>query len=251
MLITLGGVGGAVAANTIGSSDINDNSIRSVDIRNGAIEKEDIGKDAVGASEIKNGSVFERALSDSVQEKLNQSAGERGPKGETGATGATGPAGANGSPASDVFGELAASKTSTSRTTINAIGGSFVANRTEVFTIDLPAKGTYLLSAYGHFDRIDKGASGYIDPTTDTYLRLTLQGPNGADDAGTYFTGPISRAGRVEATAAGSRVVTVTAPTTVTVWAFGYNEAQGFFGSASEGIPQFSVFAEASAVRIH
>jgi hypothetical protein len=51
------GTGGAYAANTIGSSDIIDESIRSVDLNNGEVKVADIGQGAVATDELANGQV--------------------------------------------------------------------------------------------------------------------------------------------------------------------------------------------------
>jgi hypothetical protein len=63
LLIGLGGVGGAVAANTIGSHDIRNDSIRSVDVQNGTLGMRD--------------------LNDYTQHQIRQG-GERGPAGPQG-----------------------------------------------------------------------------------------------------------------------------------------------------------------------
>jgi hypothetical protein len=51
------GTGGAYAANTIGSSDIIDESILSQDIKNGEVKNADIGADAMTSTKLANGSV--------------------------------------------------------------------------------------------------------------------------------------------------------------------------------------------------
>lgn len=78
MLVTLGGVGGAVAANTIGSKDIKDNSVRSVDVRDGNLGMRDMNR--------------------FTQDRINQPGpkGERGPAGPQGEQGPAGPAGEDG-----------------------------------------------------------------------------------------------------------------------------------------------------------
>jgi hypothetical protein len=52
VLVTLGGVGGAVAANTVGSRDIRNGAVHSVDIATSGVHKIDIGRNAVGNSEL-------------------------------------------------------------------------------------------------------------------------------------------------------------------------------------------------------
>jgi F0F1-type ATP synthase membrane subunit c/vacuolar-type H+-ATPase subunit K len=61
ILVALGGLGSAVAVDTIGSADIRDGAVRSVDIRDQGVMKVDVGPEAVGASE----------LTASVKDKLN------------------------------------------------------------------------------------------------------------------------------------------------------------------------------------
>lgn len=52
LVVSLGGVGTAVAANTIGSRDIRDGSVQSVDLADSGVHKADIGPHAVGYSEL-------------------------------------------------------------------------------------------------------------------------------------------------------------------------------------------------------
>ena len=51
------GTGGAYAANTIGSSDVIDESLLSQDVKNGEVKNADIGADAMTSSKLANGSV--------------------------------------------------------------------------------------------------------------------------------------------------------------------------------------------------
>src|SRR3954468_14440588 len=51
------GTGGAYAANTIGSSDVIDESLLSQDLKNGEVKNADIGADAMTSSKLANGSV--------------------------------------------------------------------------------------------------------------------------------------------------------------------------------------------------
>ncbi|HET6624959.1 MAG TPA: hypothetical protein VFG63_01085 [Nocardioidaceae bacterium] len=85
VLLTLGGVGGAVAGNMVGSADI----------RNGSVKKIDLGRNAVGTIEIKNGTVRAMDLSDGVRSQLSQrgATGPAGADGAAGVDGAVGPAG--------------------------------------------------------------------------------------------------------------------------------------------------------------
>ena len=52
VVVSLGGVGSAVAAGTIGSSDIRNGAVRSVDIADQDVLKVDVGPNAVGYSEL-------------------------------------------------------------------------------------------------------------------------------------------------------------------------------------------------------
>ncbi|HET9858266.1 MAG TPA: hypothetical protein VFQ19_00685 [Nocardioidaceae bacterium] len=98
LLITIGGVGGAVAANSIGSKDIRNGSVRSADLRDGAVKRVDVGKNAVGGSELVDGSVGMSELSGGVKDALDQRGGTggSGPAGPAGQAGPAGPAGADG-----------------------------------------------------------------------------------------------------------------------------------------------------------
>ncbi len=221
---------GAVAAGLITSRDIQDDTVASRDIRNNTVRLADIN--------------------DRAEAALAGKDGEQGPVGPQGPAGEPGAKGEPGDPASDKLGALAVKKASTGMTAIANIGGPYSTNATDLFTFELPEAGTYLVNAYGYFDRINSGADGYEAPSTDTYLQLSLRGPEGLN-GGTYFTGPVSKAGFVEATASGAQIVTVAAPTTITVRAFGYNEDRsGFGGTPNSATPQFSAFATVSAVKV-
>jgi hypothetical protein len=52
------GTGGAYAANTIGSSDVIDNSLVSADVKNGTLTADDVANETLGTARIKNGSVL-------------------------------------------------------------------------------------------------------------------------------------------------------------------------------------------------
>ena len=102
------------------------------------------------------------------------------------------------------------------------------------------------------FDRKDAGSAGYEAPTTDTYPQFAIRygdsytgTPNWGVDAGTVMGTAISPAGRVELTGSSVKVVTVTAPTTVNLYGFGYNEDQSGFGGG-----QIDVSAQVSATKI-
>ncbi len=260
MLVTLGGVSGAVAANTIGSKDIKNNSIRSVDIHKGAIHKSDIGKGAVGASEIKNGSIRPAQLKPSLRQDVRQgAAGERGPagpqgpKGEKGDTGPqgpkgdpgpAGPQGPQGDPASDTNGSLVDQFAPSGVVTIEHIGGSFNDRATLIGDIDLPRAGTYQINGYAFFDTVD----AVSERGERTHLELALRVEDESQwgrDLGTCFTGPFPKGDR-EATCQSVRVVTVDEATTVDIYAFGYNDDQ-----SSTGDESFTVAPDVSAIRVN
>jgi hypothetical protein len=156
--------------------------------------------------------------------------------------------GEKGDPASDRLGALTAQQATTGLVPIQKIGGPYSTNATALFTLDLPEAGTYLLNANGFFDRINEGAAGYEVPATDTYLQLTVRG---AGLGATCFTPAVSPKGFTETTCDASSVVSVSGPTTLTVRGFGYNEDRsGFGGTPNSLTPQFSVFAQLTAVKV-
>src|SRR5205807_10645618 len=57
-LVVALGTGGAYAANTIGSSDIIDESIQSVDLKNGEVKTDDLAPSAVNSGKIQDGHVL-------------------------------------------------------------------------------------------------------------------------------------------------------------------------------------------------
>ena len=71
VLVTLGGVGGAVAHGQITGRDILNNSIGTSDIGYHAVKKDDLGTGAVVGIKIKDGVVAEKELSPAVRTKLN------------------------------------------------------------------------------------------------------------------------------------------------------------------------------------
>jgi hypothetical protein len=88
VLMTLGGVGGAVAAGQITSRDIQD----------GTIQKRDIGKGAVGSYEVRDGTLGWRDLNQVTKNRIQNlgTAGGTGPQGPPGEKGDAGPAGPKG-----------------------------------------------------------------------------------------------------------------------------------------------------------
>jgi len=240
--------------------------ITSAQIANNTIEAADVAADAIRSNEISDGTLRPADLGTTLSEQLAQP-GTAGPAGDSaydtwlaqGNTGSEqdflaslkgdpGAKGDPGDPASDTLGGLSAQASSPSMTPLDKIGGSYTTNATTLFTLELPEAGTYLLNAYGYFDRLNEGAAGYEAPTTDTYLQLTVRG---AGLGATCFTPAVPRRGFTETTCDASSVVTVDGPTTLTVRGFGYNEDRsGFGGTPNSVTPQFSAFAQLSAVKI-
>jgi hypothetical protein len=87
VLVTIGGVGGAVAAGQITSSDIKDQTIQQRDIARGGVD----------SSEVENGSLGMRDLNQYTQNKINAQ-GEKGEKGDPGEQGEPGTPGTPGGP---------------------------------------------------------------------------------------------------------------------------------------------------------
>jgi hypothetical protein len=126
------------------------------------------------------------------------------------------------------------------------IGGSFASRKTAVGQLELTAAGTYLVNASASFDRKDADEDGYVVPTTETYPSLVLRfGAGDSEDAGTIMGSPVSKGGYVELTGSSTKTVTVTGPTTIKVYGFGYNENRSDFGGG-----QITVTAQATAVKI-
>ncbi|GAB2582357.1 hypothetical protein [Kribbella endophytica] len=127
---------------------------------------------------------------------------------------------------------------------IEKIGGSFATNKTVVGELKLPGAGIYLVNTQAKFDRKDLGSTGYETPTTETYPSLVVR-YDGDKDAGTIMGSPVSKAGFVELTGSSTATVTVTGPTTLNIYGFGYNEDRSAFGGG-----QITVAGQATAVKI-
>lgn len=86
--LALAGTGGAVAANTIGSSDIQNHTVRSVDVKNNNLRGMDV----------KNGTIGFRDLNGYTQDRIDaaNAGGEQGPAGPKGEQGPAGKDGTNG-----------------------------------------------------------------------------------------------------------------------------------------------------------
>lgn len=293
-VIAVAGTTGAVAGNMVGSNGIRNGGVHTEDLHRGAVTSGKVENESLRVRDLTDGArdALKGEEGPRGPRGVRGPQGEPGVDGVNGVDGIDGidgtdgksayelavdngfagseaewlaslkgPKGDPGDPASDVFGRLAASGQNdpVTRTWITDVGGTVKNTEagqgaTHVTSIDLEP-GTYLVSAYGHFDRRDATQTGYLEPTTDTYGALVLwtggaQFLDFADAAGTYFTGAISPAGYTEATASGSQILTVTEPTTLHVGGFGYNEDRSGFGSGTDETAQFSVYANVSAVRV-
>ena len=100
LLVTLGGVSGAVAANQIGSRDIKDGGVQAVDLAKNSVRAPKIKTGAVRSSDIKDGNVAPVDLSRGVRDLIATAVtGPQGPQGPVGpAGGPAGPAGPAGAP---------------------------------------------------------------------------------------------------------------------------------------------------------
>jgi len=211
------GIGGtATAAHLIGSKDIKNNSVRSVDLRDGTIKISDLNATTIS--------------------ELRAAAGKDGKDGTNGTDGKDGVDGKDAT--------LAANSTSDPAIVQN-IGGSFgkftgTVRATKVDEVSLPA-GTYQLTADGFFHST-AATSGL------TRMQLAVRVDDGTDwgkDLGTCFTDATSPLANREATCSSTRVVTLDAPTTVQVFAFGYADDQGSFDSG-----KFAAVSYLSAIKL-
>ncbi|HEX7717442.1 MAG TPA: hypothetical protein VF416_09155 [Marmoricola sp.] len=199
------GTTGATAAHLIKSKDIKDNSIKSKDIKDGTIQTSDLNAATIAG--------------------LKQQAA--------------------GAPVQTPLGAQLAANSTSDPTAIADIGGSFgkftaTVRATKLDQVTLPA-GTYQLTADGFFHSTE-ATSG------KTRLQLALRVDDGSDwgkDFGTCFTGAASALADREVSCSSTRVVTVDAPTTVQVFAFGYADDQG---SADSGKFVAQSFLSAIAV---
>lgn len=90
MLVGLGGVGGAVAADLIGSKDIRNNTIRSVDVKDGGLALRDLNQAAKDKINRPGPAGKDGADGADGKDGADGANGERGPKGEPGDDGVSG-----------------------------------------------------------------------------------------------------------------------------------------------------------------
>lgn len=115
-------------------------------------------------------------------------------------------------------------------TTIDKIGGPFAANAT-LLDIKHVDAGTYLVTSYAFFDRVDNSQS------STPVLQLAIRGVDGSQwgaDYGTLFTNEFPATGNMEQSASATRYVTVPeGGLDVKVYGFGYNTNQSADGSGN------------------
>lgn len=140
----------------------------------------------------------------------------------------------------DVYGKSAVNK-DFAAAEIKTIGGSFKTGKTEVGEFTLPA-GTWMINTSAFFARTTAGAEG-----TRPQLALRVGATTTAfgEDYGTILGAEISKAKDRELTGATVKVVTVTEPTKVGVYAFGYND-----DASSAGSGEITAAASVVAVRV-
>jgi len=152
--------------------------------------------------------------------------GPQGPAGATGATGDTGPAGATGAAGPQgPSGVVATTTQDFPGPTEIATGGGFVANSTQVGTVDLPA-GTYLVSVTAKATPNASGDTAQIFPQFFVYTQ-----PKSSSFAGDVLN---AGAGELEPDGtnhdsyySGTTVITLSGPTTINLYAFGYDSDTG------------------------
>lgn len=143
---------------------------------------------------------------------------------------------------------------------IERIGGSYATRATELTAFNLPQDpAIYRLDIKAVFDRLNYTEDGYVVPTTDTYLQLTVRceneyGESGEDDNGTIMGTAISHKGKIELTGATTAVVGVTDPDNrrkCHVRIFGYNEDESAFGGTDYPATPTAQFKAATEIRVY
>ena len=202
--------------------------------------------------DIAPGAVSWTKLDTLVQNKINRPGpqGKPGKPGKPGKDGVDGTDGVNG--ADGVDGKdgmaLAGSVIPASPVTIAHIGDGFAANATQVGTMHLDA-GTYLINGDGYFALNTAGQADAAVSGVHTHLELAIRGPvsesnTWGDDFGGCFTGAYA-VPSIEATCSTTRLITLAAPTDLSVKVFGYNEEKGNVGSGD-----FDVTVNVSALKV-
>lgn len=125
------------------------------------------------------------------------------------------------------WGSLANGPVDIPETALAKIGGPFLDNATLLGSVDLPA-GTWLVSTSAVFTRIASGATG-TRPQLALRYNATQGNPYGLS-AGTLMGVEISPTMSRELTESAVEAITVTEPTQMSVFGFGYNDDQSAAG---------------------
>jgi hypothetical protein len=147
--------------------------------------------------------------------------GPAGPAGATGPAGAPGPAGAAG-PTGPAGPSGVVSSVTTDLGAVASVptGGGFVANSTQVGTIDLKA-GTYLLSLNA---KATPNANNAFEIYPQFFVYNQVKSASFAGDLLNVGSGPLaSNNTNIDSYYSGSAVITVASDTTLYVYAFGYD----------------------------
>lgn len=168
-------------------------SVGSHQIRNNSVRSVDIHNGTIGGWDVHNGAIGMRDLNGYTQRQIKDNA-------------------------------PTLVSTTTDAVPVAHIGGKFADNATKIGSLDLQP-GTYMVNAEGFFEST-AATSG------KSQMELALR-----DDAGnaygTCFTGETSPLKGRDASCASTQAVTVDAPTTVDVYAFGYQDDQSATDSGS------------------
>jgi hypothetical protein len=209
-----------LAPNSVGSSELAANSVGSADVKYNSLTGWDILNNDLTGVDVKDGSITTKDLSDATEATLKGNTGENGAPGKDGVI-------------DPVY--------ETSNVNVVKIGGKFADNATIADQFTLSA-GKYMISTDALF-RSNATTSGNAD------LQLAVRAADGTvwgQDLGTAFTGDSPVQANREVSVHTTRVVTIPADTTVTVYVFGY-DASGE-GSADSGLFDAEVYLTAVPV---
>lgn len=191
---------GIAPDNSVDTSAIIDGQIYQSDINDGVESYlRQTPANSVWSSSLNNGIVSEEKLYGPVREKLS-------------------------------WGSLANGPVDIPETAIAKIGGPFLDNATLLGSVDLPA-GTWMVNTSAVFTRIASGASGATGTRPQLALRYNAtQGNPYGLSAGTLMGTEISPTMSRELTTSAVETITVTQPTQMSVFGFGYNDDQSAAG---------------------
>lgn len=204
--------------------------ITSAMIKDQTIQSGDIGEGGVGASEVRNGALTGTDLNPTtvkrflagekaVQQNADQDAKISSLEDRVEVEETEGDSGA-----------VVSKHLGSDATNIANIGGKFAERATLLDTKHVDA-GTYLVTSYAFFDRVDNSQA------SSPVLQLAVRGIDGSQwgaDYGTFFTPEFPSTGNMEQTASGTRLVTVPeGGLDVSVYVFGYNTDTSANGSGN------------------